>query len=65
MLQQDTEHQTVRYEQKRNDRRGNEIGGAELTCQQPSSIGHIERIQQIESAPDVEDSHERNPQPAP
>jgi hypothetical protein len=45
MLQQDTEHQTVRYEQKRNDRRGNEIGGAELTCQQPSSIGHIERIQ--------------------
>ena len=29
-LQQHTKHQSVRYEQQRNDRCGNEIGGAEL-----------------------------------
>ena len=65
MFQQDTENQTVRYQQKRNDRRGNEKGGSELTCQQSGSIGHVERIQQIESAPDVKDPREHNPQFAP
>src|SRR5262249_19228162 len=29
-LQQHTKHQSVRYQQQRNDRCGNEIGGAEL-----------------------------------
>jgi hypothetical protein len=44
MSQQDTENQTVRYQQKRDDHRGNEIGGTQLTCHQSSCIGHIERI---------------------
>ena len=64
-FQQDTENQSVRYQQKWNDCRGNEKRGAELTRQQSSCIGHIERIQQIETTPDIKDPRERNSQLAP
>src|SRR6516164_5001635 len=53
MFQQDAENQSVRYQQKWNDCCGNEKGGAELTRPQSGCIGHIERIQQIETSPDV------------
>jgi len=65
MFQQDTENQSVRYQQKWNDCCGNEKGGAELTRQQSGCIGHIERIQQIETPPDVKDPRERNSQLTP
>jgi hypothetical protein len=44
-LQQHTKHQSVRYEQQRNDRCGNEIGGAELPWRYSGCVGLIERVE--------------------
>ena len=58
--QQKTEHERVRDQQERDDRRRNVKGGAEFARQKSGRIGLVERVNQVGAAPDIENPDQRS-----
>ena len=63
MLQKNPESDSVRNQQQRYNESWNEVRGAQLPRQEPGVIGFVKSVQQIDSAPEIEDQATTTPVP--